>query len=228
MFMLILLSVLAASATLAQERPLLGQSVRKAGFYWTCPSSSPKACGAYCIPVGYICCADEMGGCPTSTYCTGGSKGGYGCCPLNELCSDSGWMVPPPVPPPQPQSPQSLADVPAMTLPATTPLPTEPASVPAPTVVPALASPPALPVPIPVPTFPPISSSPKITLEVPTFTLNGSPPVSTASSTSTAQSTSSSAPTQGASANNAAIASKTFILLLTLAFMVATTLILWM
>ncbi|KFY32627.1 hypothetical protein V494_07857, partial [Pseudogymnoascus sp. VKM F-4513 (FW-928)] len=53
-------------------------------------SSTDIACGALCVPEGYTCCPDKLGGCPADKECVKGDNGVYGCCEMGGKCTGDG------------------------------------------------------------------------------------------------------------------------------------------
>ena len=52
-----------------------------------------EECGAGCIPLGWTCCPDGLGGCGILETCVLGSNDEYGCCPVGRRCVGEGGVT---------------------------------------------------------------------------------------------------------------------------------------
>ena len=52
-----------------------------------------EECGAGCIPLGWTCCPDGLGGCGILETCVMGSNDEYGCCPVGRRCVGEGGVT---------------------------------------------------------------------------------------------------------------------------------------
>ncbi|KAF3034417.1 hypothetical protein E8E12_005967 [Didymella heteroderae] len=83
----IFLPLLTAAVVSADMSALL---VRRQTIPVPCSADGRKDCGSGCIDATWTCCPSGAGGCPPTAYCSLGSNGLYGCCPLGEDCEGDG------------------------------------------------------------------------------------------------------------------------------------------